>query len=164
MSRLLCVLLCGLCAVGAQAADIEVVLERLSPRGGRVHAVLFNDPVRFEADIRVRASVSSTGEISTGVFAGDKDLESPPNQRLSLSIPPNANTARLRFTDFPPGEYAVALFQDLDNDQKLATSLRGVPKEPWGMSNNPVIDRPAKWADASFTLTGESITIVIKMQ
>ena len=67
---------------------------------------------------------------------------------------------KLRFTDFPPGEYAVALFQDLDGDQTLATSLRGVPKEPWGMSNDPKLDRPAKWSDAGFTLPAEGITVV----
>lgn len=112
----------------------------------------------------MRATVSSTGEISAGVFTGQLDFQLQPNQRVSIPVRPNESTLKLRFADFAPGEYAVALFQDLDDDLKLATSLRGVPKEPWGMSNNPVLDRPAKWTDAQFALPAEGITVIIKMQ
>lgn len=164
VSRLLCFLLFGLVGTQTPAADVEVVLQGLSPRGGRIYAFLFDDPTQFEADVQVRATVSSTGEIMAGVFTGQLDFQLQPNQRILLPVRPNASTAKFRFTDFPPGEYAVALFQDLDGDQTLAASLRGVPKEPWGMSNNPRIERPAKWSDAVFTLPAEGITVEIKMQ
>lgn len=164
MSRMLFVALGVLFARCAHAADIEVVLEGLNPRGGKVHAFMIDDPVRFETDVQVRATVSATGEINVGVFTADTDVRIQPNQRVTLPIPPNTNKARFRFSGFPPGEYAVALYQDLDGDQKLATTLRGVPKEPWGMSNNPLLDRPAKWSDAHFTVPEEGITINIRMQ
>lgn len=40
------------------------------------------------------------------------------------------------FENLEPGEYAVTLFQDLNENLKLDTNLIGMPKEPYGFSNN----------------------------
>lgn len=40
------------------------------------------------------------------------------------------------FENVKPGEYAVTLFQDLNENLKLDTNLIGMPKEPYGFSNN----------------------------
>lgn len=36
----------------------------------------------------------------------------------------------------PLGEYAVSIFHDVNNDNDLNTNLLGIPKEPYGFSNN----------------------------
>ena len=36
----------------------------------------------------------------------------------------------------PKGDYSVAIYQDLNNDKELNTNLVGIPKEPYGFSNN----------------------------
>ncbi len=41
------------------------------------------------------------------------------------------------FTDIPEGDYAITLFQDKNNDGALNTNFIGIPKEPYGFSNNP---------------------------
>lgn len=53
----------------------------------------------------------------------------------------------------PPGEYALSVFQDLDNDGKLLRNFLGMPKEPAGLSNNlrPKLG-PPKFRDAKFTI------------
>ncbi len=38
--------------------------------------------------------------------------------------------------DLSAGKYAVRIFQDENNNTKLDTGLFGIPKEPWGLSNN----------------------------
>jgi uncharacterized protein (DUF2141 family) len=44
----------------------------------------------------------------------------------------------LRFSDVPPGRYAVQLFVDNNGNGKLDTSDKlGIPREPVGFSNNP---------------------------
>jgi uncharacterized protein (DUF2141 family) len=40
------------------------------------------------------------------------------------------------FESIPIGTYAIAVFQDKNNDGKLNTNLVGVPKEPYGFSQN----------------------------
>ncbi len=38
--------------------------------------------------------------------------------------------------DLSAGRYAVKVFHDENNNTKLDTGMFGIPKEPWGMSNN----------------------------
>jgi len=40
------------------------------------------------------------------------------------------------FCDLPSGWYAVALYQDLDNNNKMNRGFLGIPSEPYGLSNN----------------------------
>ncbi len=42
----------------------------------------------------------------------------------------------VEFDNVVPGEYAVTLFQDLNENLKLDTNVLGMPKEPYGFSNN----------------------------
>jgi len=39
--------------------------------------------------------------------------------------------------DVEDGEYAISIFHDKNNDDKLNTNFVGIPKEPYGFSNNP---------------------------
>jgi uncharacterized protein (DUF2141 family) len=59
----------------------------------------------------------------------------------------------------PAGEYALSVFQDVDDDGKLARNFIGLPKEPAGLSNNlrPKFG-PPRWKDAKFAL-GEGVTV-----
>ncbi len=54
----------------------------------------------------------------------------------------------------PAGEYALSIFQDVDDDGKLKRNFIGIPKEPAGLSNNarPRFG-PPKYQDAVFTVT-----------
>ena len=55
--------------------------------------------------------------------------------------------------DLPPGEYALSVFHDLNDDGKLARNFIGIPKEPAGLSNNlrPKFG-PPRFKDAKFTV------------
>lgn len=55
--------------------------------------------------------------------------------------------------DLPPGDYALSVFQDVENDGKLARNFIGIPKEPAGLSNNlrPKFG-PPRFKDAKFTV------------
>jgi uncharacterized protein (DUF2141 family) len=37
----------------------------------------------------------------------------------------------------PYGKYAVTIFHDVNEDEELNTNFIGIPKEPYGFSNNP---------------------------
>ncbi len=64
--------------------------------------------------------------------------------------------------EIPYGEYAVAVFHDINDNKKLDTNLFGAPKEPVGFSNNfkPAFS-PPKFNDCRFVFkaTNPSITI-----
>ena len=57
----------------------------------------------------------------------------------------------------PAGEYALSVFQDVNDDGKLARNFIGIPKEPAGLSNNarPRFG-PPKYKDALFTIPADT--------
>ncbi|MGB1169890.1 MAG: DUF2141 domain-containing protein [Flavobacteriaceae bacterium] len=46
------------------------------------------------------------------------------------------NKAKFIFHSIKKGVYAFSLFHDLNNNKKLDTNFLGIPKEPYGFSNN----------------------------
>jgi len=63
------------------------------------------------------------------------------------------DTQTFEIHGLPAGQYAVAVFQDLDSDNKLDRFLGLFPREPYGFSNNVGQYGPASFADAAFDLT-----------
>lgn len=45
-------------------------------------------------------------------------------------------TVTILFDNLPAGEYAFSIFQDVNDNGVLDTNLFGIPREPWGFSNN----------------------------
>ena len=73
---------------------------------------------------------------------------------------------KLSFTfDIPFGEYAFIAFLDSDNNEMLSANFIGMPKEPFGFSNNARGKfGPPKWDDAliNFTKSNQNISINLK--
>ncbi len=66
----------------------------------------------------------------------------------------------------PPGEYALSIFHDVNDNGKLESNFIGLPKEPAGLSNNlrPRFG-PPKFKDAKFALeAGATVEQSIKLQ
>jgi uncharacterized protein (DUF2141 family) len=59
----------------------------------------------------------------------------------------------------PAGEYALSVFQDVNDNGKLERNFIGMPKEPAGLSNNlrPKFG-PPKYKDAVFAVTVGTLT------
>lgn len=64
-----------------------------------------------------------------------------------------------------PGRYAIAVYHDLNNNERLDKNMLGIPKEAFGFSNNPKITTGAPSFDkAAVTVTNENTTIVIRLK
>jgi uncharacterized protein (DUF2141 family) len=66
--------------------------------------------------------------------------------------------------DVPEGNYAILVFQDLDEDGKLKLGWFNIPKEPVGFGNNfkPQLSKP-KFADCAVSIKGTPTTFSIKL-
>lgn len=65
----------------------------------------------------------------------------------------------------PPGEYALSIYYDENNNGTLDSNFIGIPKEPVAISNNarPSFG-PPKYEDAVFTLGAEPVVQQIAME
>ena len=76
---------------------------------------------------------------------------------------PENKTLTLVFENVSPGEYAILTLQDFNENGRMDFETNGMPKEPYGTSNNPQSMGPPNFADAKFTVGAEDMTLHIKM-
>lgn len=64
-----------------------------------------------------------------------------------------------------PGEWAIALTQDLNENDLVDRNMLGIPTEPFAFSNNvhPRFRVPT-FADCQFTVSGRKTTVTISMK
>lgn len=81
------------------------------------------------------------------------------------TVVPAGKTVEIRFKDVKPGDYAIALLHDENDNGKADRALGMAPKEGYGFSRDaPVRMAPPKFTDAVFKL-GEGLSrITIKMR
>ena len=86
-------------------------------------------------------------------------------QAFRLVVKPEGKTEISVPVELAPGEWAVALTQDTNNNDKLDKNILGIPTEPYAFSNNvrPHLSAPS-FAECKFMVDGPgkvvSITLV----
>ncbi len=125
-------------ASSAPTYTLTVVVEGVNNLGGNVGILVFNSPKGWAEDR------------STAL----KDI----------SVPAHEGTNTIQVPGVPAGEYAVSLVHDVNVNHKLDKNFIGVPKEQYGLSNNPHVGLKAPpYNSCTFKLTG-NMEIHIKMQ
>ena len=69
---------------------------------------------------------------------------------------------RFTFENVPPGTYAVSVMQDLNANGRMDFEASGMPKEPYGMSNNEMTMGPPTFASAAFEVGTEAMELHIR--
>lgn len=103
------------------------------------------------------------GEIKVGVFNTDTNFLKEGHAIKNYSIKVENSTAVLTITDLPKGEYAITIYHDQNSDNECNRNFIGIPKEPYGFSNNvkPKMSAP-KYEDCKFTFL-ENKTLLINL-
>ena len=74
------------------------------------------------------------GRLEIGIFKSTNVFpQGPPTTKQSVAV--DGRTVRATF-QLDPGDYAVALYQDVNSNGQIDKRLFGMPKEPYGFSNN----------------------------
>jgi uncharacterized protein (DUF2141 family) len=81
------------------------------------------------------------------------------------TVVPAGQKVEIRFTGVKPGNYAIALLHDENDNGKADRAMGMMPKEGYGFSRDaPVKMAPPKFTDAVFTI-GEGLQrVTIKMR
>ena len=112
-------------------------------------------------DVVVQNIEIGKGNIVVDIYNDDKSFFKKPFISKTL----RANNQNLNFSfDIPEGIYAVAVYQDINENGKLDKGLFSIPKEPYGLSNNyrPKFSAPT-FDDCKFKAAQQTtITITLK--
>ncbi|MDZ4845846.1 MAG: DUF2141 domain-containing protein [Chitinophagales bacterium] len=76
----------------------------------------------------------------------------------------NGSTLTTQVKDLSYGEFAIAFYQDVNNDGKCDRNFMGIPQEPYGFSNNfkPKL-KPPGFGDCKFTYSEKENTLNLSM-
>lgn len=130
----LALLLAGTTALAADDANLRVVATNVTSDQGKLYVWVYDKKDDWLSDrYRTQKSVAVAGNRQ-----GD---------RITVELL------------LPAGEYALSIFQDVNDDGKLERNFIGIPKEPAGLSNNlrPKFG-PPKYRDAAFQVTVGAVT------
>jgi uncharacterized protein (DUF2141 family) len=122
-------LIIALLPAALSAADLEVTVKNINPREGEIGLALFSSPDGFPLDDR---------------------------HAVRVWLPANAESLSYRFAGLAPGTYAVAVGHDLNGNRQTDTNWLGIPREPWGVTNDvrPTLRAP-KYDEAALLVTAD---------
>jgi len=123
-----------LCLPGAEAATLTVTLDGAKPGGGPLTILLYDRAEGFPK-------------------------ESSASQRYVLP----AGKSTIALDGLKPGQYAVMAYHDEDGNGELNRFLGMIPKEGWGLSNNPKVSGKPAFKDAAITLPESGTALTLKL-
>lgn len=80
--------------------------------------------------------VSTTNSIYIGFYDAEDAFPKFGKHSFQKIIEPNGKEVSQSWDDIPAGEYAIAVFQDLNENKNMERNFFGMPKEPYGFSTN----------------------------
>jgi len=117
--------------------------------------------------IHVTGARNAKGKIRAALFQDSKGFPNDPSravQTQAADIDPHILSAQVAFTDLHDGVYAVSVFHDENENQKLDKDFVGIPKEGYGASNNPKKKMgPPSFEEARFRLSTSQQSMEVKL-
>lgn len=111
--------------------------------------------------IKVKGIEEVKGDMCIALYANEEDYKDSKNQVFGECIPVKLADFEYVIKDLPQGIYMVSLFHDIDSNEELNTNWIGMPKEPFGFSNDAKGKMgPPKFEDASFELKDDMETTI----
>lgn len=111
--------------------------------------------------VTVSALRSDEGHVRLLLFAGGTGFPDEPARAVRrVALPIKGRTARIVFDELPPGEYAISVIHDENDNEALDTGLFGIPSEGFGASNNPKVRRgPPRFSEAAFRVEADGVAV-----
>lgn len=109
--------------------------------------------------------IASDETVRVGLYNNPSVFPDEDKQYLGKILPASRSTLTFQFDNLAPGNYALASFQDENNDGVLNTNFFGAPTEEYGFSQNPSIwFRAPDFEDCQVKVNpGQETRIVIKL-
>lgn len=99
------------------------------------------------------------GVINVALYDSPDTFTDKPLKTAKAVLKRGQKEAEVTFTGLKAGEYAVAVYHDINQNDELDTNFLGIPQEPYGFSNNyrPTVSKPS-FMKAAFRMNAEKHT------
>ena len=84
--------------------------------------------------IEIEITKYNTGQMAFAIFNDAEQFLKTPVKSNAIEV--KDNRATFEFKDLPKGIYSFSYYHDVNSNGELDTNFMGVPKEPYGFSNN----------------------------
>ena len=120
-------------------------------------------PPAGKITLQIEGFKNTKGTAIISVYDKEDGFPKIPKAMKSMTEPVKDKSMQVVIADLPPGEYAIGIVHDENEDGKLGQWLFvGPPKEGVGTSNNP--SGMPKFEEAKFVLADQDIEVNIKMR
>ena len=111
--------------------------------------------------LKVEGMQEVKGDMSVALYDKSDDFPGKENYFFAEDVTIKSLDFTYFFKDIPPGTYAIAIYHDLDKNGEMNKNWMGIPKEPYGFSNN-VMGRmgPPDFEDAGFEVKGDVVVVI----
>lgn len=110
--------------------------------------------------VKVDNVLSEEGNIIVALHSEETFMKS---QQLQFhSVKANKEGIEVTFENVEPGIYAVMVLHDQNENGRMDYHASGMPKEYYGISNNPMSFGPPNFNDAKFELSDQDKSITIR--
>ncbi len=113
--------------------------------------------------VQLQGVRDEAGQLRVSLYAEPDSFRKEDKALRVLAQPAAKGDARLVFADLPPGRYAVMAYHDENADNKLNLRFGMFPTEGYGLSNNPKVMGPPKFADSAFEVAAPETVIDIRL-
>ncbi|WP_033956339.1 DUF2141 domain-containing protein [Psychroserpens jangbogonensis] len=104
---------------------------------------------------------NSNGKVTLALHNGDTFMKADGIQNAESNI--TFGKATITFTNVEPGEYAVLVLHDENENEKMDFDANGMPQEAYGTSGITNRFGPPSYNDAKFNLDNEDLELSIKL-
>jgi uncharacterized protein (DUF2141 family) len=108
-------------------------------------------------DVTVADAKSDAGKALVRISATEKQFDGKEAPVRELVADVKGGKVALHVEGLPAGRYAITVVHDVNANGKLDSNMMGMPTEPFGFSNNPVIRfGPPDFEDAVVTIAQDA--------
>lgn len=105
------------------------------------------------------------GVMAIALFDSEENYKGKDSYFVAEEVAIHSTDFTYVFHDIKPGTYAIKVYHDIDKNGKLNTNWVGMPKEPFGFSNDAKGKMgPPKFEDAAFEVKGDTEIVINLME
>src|SRR5262245_35747452 len=105
------------------------------------------------------------GQLIFGVFKSADGFPNRSEKSVNWQVKPIDSDHIVFTAQLPPGRYGASVLHDENGSGDMDKNLAGIPKEGYGVTNNPKPKfRAARFDEALFTLPPEGANLTISVQ